>query len=83
MVTHAHAHVTDNHTYMTHTHTCDGHTHTHTHRIANNTNQILKSVMLISDNQHKQKIQLRAMDVVLFGPPNGGTCMYSVCVHAC
>lgn len=26
----------------------------------------------ISDSQHKQKIQLRAMDVVLFGPPNGG-----------
>ncbi len=38
-------------------------------RIANNTNHILKSVLLITDCQHRQKIQLRAMDVVLFGPP--------------
>ena len=42
-----------------------------THRIANNTGQVLQATLGITDSQHKQKIQLRAMDVVLFGPPNG------------
>lgn len=37
--------------------------------IAINYGQILQSMLLITDSQHKQKIQLRAMDVVLFGPP--------------
>ena len=32
---------------------------------------MLKNVLLITDSQHKQKIQLRAMDVILFGPPVG------------
>ena len=34
--------------------------------------QILQIVLQISDSQHRQKIKLRAMDVVLFGPSNGG-----------
>lgn len=37
--------------------------------IAANYGQILQNTLLITDNQHKQKIQLRAMDVILFGPP--------------
>ncbi len=37
--------------------------------IAINSGQMLQTNLLISDSQHKQKIQLRAMDVVLFGPP--------------
>ena len=37
--------------------------------IAINSGQILQNVLSIMDSQHKQKIQLRAMDVVLFGPP--------------
>lgn len=37
--------------------------------IAINSGQILQNTLLISDGQHKQKIQLRAMDIILFGPP--------------
>lgn len=37
--------------------------------IAINAGQILQNVLFITDGQHKQKIQLRAMDVILFGPP--------------
>lgn len=37
--------------------------------IAINTGQILQNTLLITDSQHKQKIQLRAMDIILFGPP--------------
>jgi len=43
----------------------------HLPRIANNVKQILQIVLQISDSQHRQKIKLRAMDVVLFGPSNG------------
>lgn len=38
-------------------------------KLATNSGQILQSVLLIADSQHRQKIQLRAMDAVLFGPP--------------
>ena len=41
----------------------------HLPKIASNEGQILQSVLGIFDSQHKQKIQLRAMDIVLFGPP--------------
>lgn len=37
--------------------------------IAINSGQILQNILFITDSQHKQKIQLRAMDIVLFGPP--------------
>ena len=37
--------------------------------IAINSGQILQNTLSITDSQHKQKIQLRAMDVILFGPP--------------
>ena len=37
--------------------------------IAINAGQILQNTLSITDGQHKQKLQLRAMDVVLFGPP--------------
>ena len=37
--------------------------------IAINSGQILQNSLSITDSQHKQKIQLRAMDVILFGPP--------------
>lgn len=33
--------------------------------------QYLSSVLGIKDPIHKQKIALKAMDVVLFGPPRG------------
>jgi len=38
--------------------------------IAINAGQILQNKLSITDGQHKQKIQLRAMDIILFGPPN-------------
>ena len=38
-------------------------------KVATNAGQILQTVLLIADSQHRQKIQLRAMDAVLFGPP--------------
>jgi stromal interaction molecule 1 len=34
----------------------------------------LGSVLGIKDPIHKQKIALKAMDVVLFGPPKGMVC---------
>lgn len=37
--------------------------------IAINSGQILQNTLLITDSQHKQKIVLRAMDIILFGPP--------------
>jgi len=37
--------------------------------IAINSGQILQNGLFITDGQDKQKIQLRAMDVILFGPP--------------
>lgn len=43
----------------------------HLPQLAVNTNQILQNLLLVSNSKHKQKIQLRAMDVVLFGPPIG------------
>lgn len=41
----------------------------HLPHIAINSGQILQNSLSITDGQHKQKIQLRAMDVILFGPP--------------
>ena len=38
-------------------------------KLATNSGQILQTALLIADSQHRQKIQLRAMDAVLFGPP--------------
>ncbi len=37
--------------------------------LAINAGQILQNSLMITDSQHKQKIQLRAMDIILFGPP--------------
>ena len=37
--------------------------------VAINSGQMLQNTLLITDSQHKQKIQLRAMDIILFGPP--------------
>ena len=39
-------------------------------KLATNSGQILQSVLFITDGQHRQKIQLRAMDAILFGPPH-------------
>jgi len=38
--------------------------------------QILTNVLGIKDPIHKQKIALKAMDVVLFGPPKGQQLIY-------
>ncbi|CAI8033145.1 Stromal interaction molecule 1 [Geodia barretti] len=43
----------------------------HLPRLANNTRGMLQSLLGVTDSQHKQKLRLRAMDLVLFGPPNG------------
>lgn len=40
-------------------------------RLAVDNMQYLTSVLGIKDHIHKQKIALKAMDVVLFGPPRG------------
>lgn len=40
-------------------------------RLAVNNMQYLSNVLGIKDPIHKQKIALKAMDVVLFGPPKG------------
>lgn len=40
-------------------------------RLAVNNMQYLGNVLGIKDPIHKQKIALKAMDVVLFGPPKG------------
>ena len=40
-------------------------------RLALNKNQIVQHVLGITDQNHKNKIVLKAMDVVLFGPPTG------------
>ena len=37
--------------------------------MATNSEQVLQSVLLIVNSQHRRKIQLRAMDLILFGPP--------------
>lgn len=41
------------------------------YRLAVNNMQYLSNVLGIKDPIHKQKIALKAMDVVLFGPPKG------------
>lgn len=38
--------------------------------------QFLSNVLGIKDPIHKQKIALKAMDVVLFGPPKGTSSIY-------
>ena len=40
-------------------------------RLAVNNNHYLSGVLGIKDPRHKQKIMLKAMDAVLFGPPKG------------
>lgn len=42
-------------------------------RLAVNNMHYLNNVLGIKDPIHKQKIALKAMDVVLFGPPKGNT----------
>lgn len=37
--------------------------------VAINSGLILQNSLLITDSRHKKKIQLRAMDIILFGPP--------------
>jgi len=44
-----------------------------TFRLAVSNMQYLTSTLGIKDPIHKQKIQLKAMDVVLFGPPKGNS----------
>lgn len=44
-------------------------------RLAVNNMQYLSNVLGVKDPIHKQKIALKAMDVVLFGPPKG---VYSI-----
>jgi len=48
----------------------EGITGHHLPQLASNTT-ILKTLLQVKNSQHRQKIQLRAMDVVLFGPPSG------------
>lgn len=43
--------------------------------------QYLSNVLGIKDPIHKQKIALKAMDVVLFGPPKGNTSYWIVIIH--
>lgn len=42
-----------------------------THRLAVHNMHYVSTVLGIRDPIHKQKIALKAMDVVLFGPPRG------------
>lgn len=48
--------------------------------------QYLSNILGIKDPIHKQKIALKAMDVVLFGPPKGGyyllvnIILYNTCI---
>lgn len=42
-----------------------------TYRLAVNNMHYVSNVLGIKDPIHKQKIALKAMDVVLFGPPRG------------
>lgn len=46
-------------------------------RMAANNEQFLTKVLGIKDPKHRSKITIKAMDVVLFGPPKGqfGKCM--------
>ena len=75
--THEHTHTHSLiHVHTTHLHTC---THTLTlitsdtthYRIAINSEGIMQFDLGISDSSHKKKLGLRAMDVILFGPPKG------------
>jgi len=70
-------------TLHTHTRTCTHastpHIHTHTlvkdtipyYRIAINSEGIIQFDLGVGDSSHKKKLGLRAMDVILFGPPIG------------
>lgn len=40
-------------------------------RLAANNEQFLTKVLGIKDPKHRSKITIKAMDVVLFGPPKG------------
>jgi len=44
-------------------------------RIASNEPSFMSAFLKIQDQQHKQKLKLKALDVVLFGPP---TRMYTL-----
>lgn len=60
-------------------------------RMAANNEQFLTKVLGIKDPKHRSKITIKAMDVVLFGPPKGqcGICMvilllpFSICIQYC
>lgn len=41
------------------------------YRLALNTDHLIQNQLGISDQQHKNKLILKAMDLVLFGPPAG------------
>ena len=41
------------------------------HRLALNTDHLIQGQLGISDHNHKNKLILKAMDLVLFGPPKG------------
>lgn len=41
------------------------------YRLAANNEQFLTKVLGIKDPKHRSKITIKAMDVVLFGPPKG------------
>jgi len=47
-------------------------------RLAVNNMHYLSNVLGIKDPIHKQKIALKAMDVVLFGPPKGNIYCYTL-----
>jgi len=47
-------------------------------RLAVNNMHYLSNVLGIKDPIHKQKIALKAMDVVLFGPPKGEIVTYLI-----
>nr|XP_054755560.1 stromal interaction molecule homolog [Lytechinus pictus] len=43
-------------------------------RLAANSHQFMSTILGITDPLHRQKISVKAMDVVLFGPPKGRFC---------
>ena len=50
-------------------------------RLAIEENGLLQNELGIKDPKHRKKIGLRAMDIVLFGPPFG-RCT-KICINAC
>lgn len=51
------------------------------YRLAANNEQFLTKVLGIKDPKHRSKITIKAMDVVLFGPPKGQNCQIYILLH--